>query len=69
DLGNGTIKLEMQMEIKIGGMMGAMMKGMMKKKMSNLSAEVTEEFKYYVETGKPHPRKIKAAEKYAKKKK
>lgn len=69
DLGDGKTKLEMQMEMKTGGMMGVMMKGMMRKKMTKMSNEVVEEFKYYVETGKPHPRKIKAAKKFAGKKK
>ncbi|MBX2901655.1 MAG: SRPBCC family protein [Cyclobacteriaceae bacterium] len=69
DLGNGKTKLVMQMEMKTGGMMGAMMKGMMKKKMTKMSAEVVEEFKYFVETGSPHARKVKAAEKFSKKSK
>lgn len=60
DLGNGKTKLKMKLEMKTGGLMGAMMKGMMKKKMTKLSAEIAEEFKYYVETGMPHARKVKA---------
>ncbi len=63
DLGNGNVKLEMKMTMKTGGFMGTMMKGMMKKKMSKTADEVIEEFKYYVETGNPHPRKIKATKK------
>lgn len=62
-LEDGTTKLEMQMELKTGGMMGAMMKGMMKKKMAKMADEVVEEFKYYVENGKPHPRKVEALQK------
>ncbi|MBI3134649.1 MAG: SRPBCC family protein [Bacteroidetes bacterium] len=61
---DGKTRLDMKMEMKTGGMMGAMMKGMMKKKMTRLSAEITEEFKYYVETGQPHPRKVKASNKH-----
>lgn len=60
DLGNGKIKLEMTVEMKTGGMMGAMMKGMMKKKMTKMSKITAEDFQYYVENGKPHPRKLKA---------
>lgn len=60
DLGNGKTKVEIQLEMKTGGMMGAMMKGMMKKKMTKMSKGVIEEFKYYVETGNPHPNKVKA---------
>lgn len=60
---DGKVKLQMKMEMKTGGFMGWMTKGMMKKKMSKLADEVIEEFKYYVETGNPHPRKIKASSK------
>jgi hypothetical protein len=60
DLGNGKTKLKMKIEMKTGGFMGWMMRGMMKRKMTKLSFETAEEFKYYVETGKLHPRKIKA---------
>lgn len=60
DLGNGKTKLKMKIEMKTGGFMGWMMNGMMKKKMTKLSSEISEEFKYYVENGKPHPRTLKA---------
>lgn len=60
---NGTTKLQLRIEMKTGGMMGWMMNGMMVKKMTKLSAEIAEEFTYYVENGKPHPRKIKASKK------
>lgn len=60
---DGKTKLEMQIEMKTGGMMGKMMKGTMKRKMTKLSKEVAEEFKYFVETERPHPRKIKATSK------
>ncbi len=58
DLENGTTKLEMQIEMKTGGIMGIMMKGLMRKKMTKLSKQISEEFQYYVENGNPHPRKI-----------
>jgi len=60
DLGNGKTKLKMTIEMKTGGFMGWMMEGMMKKKMTKLSSEIAEEFKYYVENGSPHPRKLKS---------
>ncbi|MFI1773329.1 SRPBCC family protein [Thalassobellus citreus] len=63
DLGNGKTKLKMKIEMKTGGFMGWMMRGMMKRKMTKLSSQIAEEFKYYVENGKPHPRKIKANKK------
>ncbi len=62
-LGNGSVKLEMRMTMKIGGIMGAMMKGMMKKKMSKTADQIIEEFKYFTETGNPHPRVAKANQK------
>lgn len=63
DIGNGNVKLEMKMTMKIGGFMGWMMKGMMRKKMSKTADEIIEEFKYYVENGTPHPRVVKANKK------
>ncbi len=63
DLGNGKTKLKMKIEMKTQGFMGWLMGGMMKKKMTKLSGDVIEEFKYYVETGKAHPRKVKALKK------
>lgn len=60
DLGNGKTSLKMKLEMKTGGFMGWMMRGMMKKKMTKLSAEIAEEFKFYVENGTPHPRTVKS---------
>jgi hypothetical protein len=60
DAGNGQTTLTLKLEMKTEGMMGKMMGGMMKKKMTKLSAEIAEEFKFYVENGEPHPRTIKA---------
>lgn len=60
DLGNGQTKVEINLVMKTGGMMGAMMKGMMKKKMNKMAKSIIQEFGYYVENGKPHPRKIKS---------
>ncbi|MDP2385709.1 MAG: SRPBCC family protein [Bacteroidota bacterium] len=61
DLGNGKTKVEINLEMKTGGMMGSMMGGMMKKKMTKMASGVIAEFKYYVETGMPHPNKIAAS--------
>lgn len=57
DLGNGKTLLKMDMKLETGGFMGWMMQGMMKMKMKKMSAQVVEEFQYYAENGKPHPRK------------
>lgn len=62
-LGEGQTKLHMRMDIQVGGLMGAMMKPMMKMKMSKMGNELVEEFKFYVEKGQPHPRKVKALKK------
>ena len=40
--GKGTVKLEMNMEMKTGGFMGWMMKGMMKSKMSKTADQIIE---------------------------
>lgn len=53
-------KLTMEMNMEISGFIGAIMKPMMKIQMNGMGKQLTEEFKYYVENGKPHPRKIKA---------
>lgn len=58
DLGNGTTKLHLHIEMKTGGLMGSLMKGMIRKKMTKLSKEIAEEFQYYIENGKSHPRKL-----------
>lgn len=62
--GQGTSNLKMRMEIQLGGLMGIIMMPMMKMMMSKMANEVVEEFKFYVENGQPHPRKIKAMKKY-----
>jgi carbon monoxide dehydrogenase subunit G len=64
DLGNGKSLLKMKMDFNVGGMMGKMMKGMMKKKLSKLGTQLANDFKYYVENGKPTAKKQKAIAKY-----
>ncbi len=61
--GQNKAKLNMRMEMEIGGFMGTLMKPMMKMKLGKMGNELVEEFKYYVENGKPHPRKVKAMKK------
>lgn len=62
-VGADKTKLVMRMDVQIGGIMGAMMKPMMRMKLSKMGGELTEEFKFYVENGQPHPRKVKAMKK------
>lgn len=61
----GQTRLIMRADMEIGGFTGALMKPMMQMKMSKLCAHLVEEFKFYVETGQPHPRKVKAMRKAA----
>jgi len=55
-------RLLMDAEIETQGFVGMIMKPMMKMQMTGLLKNVTEELKYYVENGTPHPRKKKALE-------
>ncbi|MBY0480278.1 MAG: SRPBCC family protein [Chitinophagaceae bacterium] len=62
-LDNNQTKLSFKMEMEVGGI-GKMMKPMMKMKMAKMAGHTIEEFKYYVEQGQPHPRKLRAMKKY-----
>lgn len=57
-------KLQMHMDIQLKGFIGIIMQPMMKMMMSKMGTELVDEFKYYVENGYPHPRKIKAMKKH-----
>lgn len=61
--GNYSCKLTMKMEMRTGGLMGVIMNPMMKMQMSGMANKIIEDFKYYVEKEKPHPRKIKSIRK------
>ncbi len=63
DLGNQQTRLTMVAEMQLGGLMGTLMKPMLRSKMSKLTGQIAEEFKFYVENGQPHPRKVKAMRK------
>lgn len=64
-MGYDKSKLQMLMDIQFKGILGVIMQPMMKMLMSKMGNDLTEEFKYYVENGQPHPRKIKAMQKYS----
>ena len=49
--------LTLDFEVKFKGI-GGMLSPIVKKKLGKVGDELLEEFKYYVENGKPHPRKI-----------
>lgn len=56
-------------QMRATGIMGALMGGFMRKSTKKVLIEMCEELKYYVENGSPHPDKLKAIEKYNRKKK
>lgn len=58
-VGTNKTKLTMEMNMDISGFLGTIMKPMMKMQMGGMGNQFLEEFKYYVEKGNPHPRKIK----------
>lgn len=62
--GPNRIKLKINMEFRLGGLLGWFMQPMMKLQLNKLGKELVEDFKHYVETGKPHPRKLKAIRQY-----
>lgn len=64
---SGT-KVTMQITMSVKGFKGKLLSGLMKKKMLKDVKIILEELKYYTETGKIHPRKIKALAKYNAKK-
>jgi Polyketide cyclase / dehydrase and lipid transport len=60
--------LQIQMEFIFQGLMGTLMLPFMKLKLNALANHMIEDFAFYTENGKPHPRKIKAMTKVKHKK-
>lgn len=56
-----STRLTINAEIETSGIVGLLMAPMMKMQMSSIMKKTREDLKYYVENGKPHPRKVKAA--------
>jgi hypothetical protein len=56
-------KLLIKMDIRMGGFFGSLLQPIMKMQMSKMGNHLVEEFAFYVENGKPHPRKLKAQKK------
>lgn len=63
--GANQSQLDMTINVDVKGFMGKLMAPMMKMQLSKMGQVLVEDFKYYVETQKPHPRKVKAAAKYS----
>ena len=61
-------QVEMKAVIEPKGFIANLMKPIIKMNFKKMSGNLMEEFKYYVETKRPHPRKIKASRKYGAKK-
>ncbi|MBS1666391.1 MAG: SRPBCC family protein [Bacteroidetes bacterium] len=60
---NDKSKLKMVMNITLRGIMGMMMQPMMKMMMSKMGNILLQDFKYYVETGRPSEAKLRALKK------
>ena len=58
-------RLTMKATVVPKGLLANMMKPMIRLKFGNMTKKLAEEFKYYVEHGEPHPRKLKAITKAA----
>ena len=56
-------RLNVDFTLVTKGLPGFIMSPIISKKVAKASAEIVEEFKYYVEKGKPHPRKLSAMQK------
>lgn len=55
--------LQIHAVLHISGIVGTLLQPIMRIKMTSFASEALDDFKYYVEKGVPHPRKIKALEK------
>ncbi|WP_338764463.1 SRPBCC family protein [Bernardetia sp. ABR2-2B] len=66
--GENTSLVTMNLKMKMNPVMGLLMGWMIKPKMNKDTTLLMEDLKYYVETGNPHPRKIKSVEKWNKQK-
>ena len=62
-LGPGKTEVNMKMELDLNAFPGTLMAPFMRMQMTKSADVVLEELKYYAETGKIHPRKLKALEK------
>ncbi|WP_431122713.1 SRPBCC family protein [Flagellimonas flava] len=67
------IKEKTQMQVvskmRATGLLGFLMRGFMRSSTKNALRSMCEELAYYIENNKPHPKKMKAIEKFNKKKK
>jgi hypothetical protein len=57
-MGDEQSRLKIHFIFESKGILGLVMSPIIAKKLENASKEIGEEFKYYVENGNPHPRKV-----------
>lgn len=62
DLGSNKCILQIKMDIRVGGFFGSLLQPIIKLQMSKIGNHLVEDFAYYVENEKPHPRKLKVNE-------
>lgn len=62
DLYDGRSKLNLDMDIDKAGLAGVILGPLAKVKLGKLADELMDEFKYYSENDKPHPRKVASME-------
>ncbi|MBX2821803.1 MAG: SRPBCC family protein [Rhodothermaceae bacterium] len=60
---SGSAKVDMKLNVELMPVIGTVMGPMMKLQMGKLLGEAVEELKFFIENGKPHPRKVKAMQK------
>ncbi|MEM8889594.1 MAG: SRPBCC family protein [Bacteroidota bacterium] len=58
-------RVEMKANFQLQGFLSALMKPVIKVNFKKMTKHLVEDFKFYLETGEVHPRKIKARKKYA----
>ncbi len=58
--GEHSAKVDMKLNIDLMPVIGTVMSPMMKVQMGKLLGEAVEELKFFIEHGKPHPRKVQA---------
>ena len=60
ELNENSTKLNLNLVVETAGIMGVILGPVAKLKLGKLGDELLDDFKYYVENGKPHPRKVAA---------
>ena len=67
EISSNTTHIVGQTEMHVKGIMGFLFRGLMRSNLDRVLAEMAEEVKYFIEKGRPHPKKLKAIAKYEQK--